>query len=491
MCSFMTYPETIKYLNSFVNYEKKVAYSYRQSFKLKHFQRFLDFIGNPQLQLKVIHIAGSKGKGSVCAFIAYILREAGFQVGLYTSPHLSDFRERIRILNPKSQFQNPSLAGSQAKQTPNPKSQIQKLNEFEGIISKKEICDLVEELNPKIEKFNKNSEYDDLTFFEIYTALAFQYFKNKKVDFVVLETGLGGRLDATNTCGSLISVITPLSLEHTHLLGNTLEEIAFEKASIIKKENKIATCGQRLVLSARQDRDAIAVIEKVANKNNAILFKEGKNFKFFKRNDSFDYQGLNYKINDLKINLLGQHQISNASLAIASIEALRYHNVGVEEKSIRQGLKNCFWPARFEVVSKDPLIILDGAQNSASVKVLHKAVKEKFPKKKIWLIFGISNDKELKDTCREVQKFNAKIILTKADNPRATEPQYLLRYFNTNSMILTNTIKDALNIAKANAKKQNDLILVTGSLFVCGEVREQLLPHASAWGMKDTTGGSL
>ncbi|MDD5005019.1 MAG: bifunctional folylpolyglutamate synthase/dihydrofolate synthase [Candidatus Omnitrophica bacterium] len=462
----MNYSQAIKYLNSFVNYEKISSYSYGYPLKLQRFINFLNLIGNPQNDLKVIHVAGTKGKGSTSAFTAFILKEAGFKIGLYTSPHLNDFRERIRILNPKSEIRNP-------KQIPNPKSQIQKLDDFEGMILKKDILGLVSGLKPKIDKFNKTSKYGELTFFEVYTAIAFQYFKDKKVDFAVLETGLGGRLDATNVCKSLVSILTPISLEHTYLLGNTLEKIAFEKASIIKKENKKSLNGKTLAVSAHQDKTALNVIKKMAQRNNAVLFYEGRDFKFKVKKNSFDYKGLNYNLENLNIKLLGKHQIANASLAICAIEALRYQGIDIKEDAIKNGLKNCLWPARFEVISKKPTIIIDGAQNGASVKALSKALKEKFPGRKIWAIFGIAKDKELKDTSCEVEKITRNIILTKADNTRAAEPKDLLKYFKTNSQILTKNSKEALKVAKAKANK-NDVILVTGSLYLCGETREIL-----------------
>ncbi|NQU18728.1 bifunctional folylpolyglutamate synthase/dihydrofolate synthase [bacterium] len=448
----MTYHKVIQYLNTFTNYEKLSEYSYKKSFQLGPFQKFLKFINNPHSGLNVIHVAGSKGKGSVCAFIANILKEAGFKVGLYTSPHLNDFRERIRILHKT-------------------KGHRLKTKEFEGMISKQEICDLVFKLKPSIDKFNNNSKHDALTCFEVYTALAFQYFKNKKVDFVILETGLGGRFDATNACRSLLSIITPISYEHTMVLGNRLRDIAYEKASIIKKENKSTKDNKILAITSKQDRYVMDVIEKIAENNNAILFKEGKDFKFSIREDySFDYVGLSSKVDNLRLNLLGRHQVANASLAIASVESLRYHSINIDKSAIRDGLNNCFWPARFESISKNPLVILDGAQNSASVKALYKTLEENFPNKKIWIIFSLFKDKELKDTCRQIEKISDRIILTKVNNPRASEPEDLLKYFKGNSIFLTNSSEEALELAKTKASRK-DLILITGSLYLCGEVR--------------------
>ncbi|MCX5702895.1 MAG: hypothetical protein NT066_00115, partial [Candidatus Omnitrophica bacterium] len=222
----MTYLEVTKYLESFINYEQIPAYPYRESLRLERIRNFLDTIGNPQKSLQCIHIAGTKGKGSTCAFAAYILRQAGYRVGLYTSPHLASFRERIRILD--DQLALPSSG-----------------QDFEGMISEKELTQLVERLKPEIEEYNKNSKYGPLSFFEAYTSLALVYFKEKKIDFAVLETGLGGRLDATNVVNPYVCAITPLSYEHTQKLGNSLREIATEKAGIIKAQNaKCLPCRQ-------------------------------------------------------------------------------------------------------------------------------------------------------------------------------------------------------------------------------------------------------
>ena len=214
----MTYTEALAYLNSFINYENKNTYSYRKSFKLERIQDFLELIGNPQEALQCLHIAGTKGKGSVCIFIASILREAGYSVGLYTSPHLMDVRERIRVL----------------RKTKDERRKTK--DEFEGMISKKEITHLVERVKPLIEKYQRVSKYGDLTFFEVYTALAFMYFKEQRVDYAVLETGLGGRLDATNVVDPLVCGITPISYDHMDLLGKSLAKIAKEKAGIIKRD---------------------------------------------------------------------------------------------------------------------------------------------------------------------------------------------------------------------------------------------------------------
>ncbi|MDD5027141.1 MAG: Mur ligase family protein, partial [Candidatus Omnitrophica bacterium] len=297
----MSYPEAIRYLESLSNYEIISQYPYQEVFKLERIQAFLGLIANPESSLRCIHVAGSKGKGSTCAFLTYILREAGFRTGLYTSPHLADFRERIRIL------------------LPGPKS-LKSHTEFEGMISRARLAQLVSRLKPFIEKYNRTSKFGPLTFFEVYTVLAFLYFQEEKVDFAVLETGLGGRLDATNVVTPLVSVITPISYEHTDKLGRTLKKIAAEKAGIIKGRNSV-------VISAVQKKEALAVIRDKCRKKGAELFVTGKNITFRGSAKRFTVRGLYADYNDLKIRLCGSHQLENACIALAAIESLRRHNI--------------------------------------------------------------------------------------------------------------------------------------------------------------------
>ena len=429
------YLQAVKYLESFVNYEKLNQYSYNKSLGLQRIKIFLQFIGNPQEDLKTIHIAGSKGKGSTCAFVAYILRQAGFSVGLYTSPHLSDFRERIRILKPHQS--NSHLP-------------------FEGAISKKYLIGLVDFLKPAIKGF------ESLSFFEVYTALAFLYFKEKKVDFVVIETGMGGRLDATNVAKSLVCAITPISYEHTRYLGKTLTQIAGEKAGIIKERS--------LVVSAPQEKEAMQVIRNTAVNLQTKLFTVGKDIKFFAKNGNFSIKGINNSYANLRINLLGKHQVINASLAIGIVEALNFYGFKVNVDCIRKGLYNTLWPGRLEILSRKPYIVVDGAQNAASTAVLKSAIRSIFKYKKLILVFGVSKDKDIKGMVNQLLPLAHKIILTRANNPRAAIPIYLKKYFATKEkeIFTTASVKEAKALALRIADSQ-DLVLVTGSLFVVGE----------------------
>lgn len=468
----MTYPETVQYLESFVNYEKIPAYPYKESLKLARVKNFLGQIDNPQDSLKCLNIAGTKGKGSTCIFVTYILREAGYKVGLYTSPHLSDFRERIRILRPKPL----SVRQAGINNSPQPEK------DFEGMISKGEVTGLVERLKPLIRDYNKYSEYGPLSFFEVYTSLAFLYFKEKKVDFAVLETGLGGRLDATNVVNPLAAAITPISYEHTQKLGSTLREIAAEKAGIIKNKESV-------VISAPQEEEAREVIRARCFEVGSKLYEVDKDIFYDIKKSGFDVRGIFDKYPDLKLRLPGKHQLINATVAVGVIETLRLHNinpvrnteaiigenkisngVNVGIDAIRGGLYNTVWPGRCEVISINPLIVLDGAQNIASMRALKEAIKENFKYKRLILVLGVSSDKDVEGICNEIYDLADGIVLTKAKNPRATEPEALVKYFNAKEVHITDNAEEAKKLAQRLTKKE-DLILVCGSLFVVGEFR--------------------
>ncbi len=380
-----------------------------------------------------------------------MLREAGFSVGLYTSPHLSDFRERIRILKPITYNLEPNLI-------------------FEGMISRRKLASLVNGLKPAINKYNRISKYGKLSFFEVYTALAFLYFKQKKVDFVVLETGLGGALDATNAAPSLVCAITPISYEHTQYLGNKISEIAAEKAAIIKQNN-------RLVLSAAQKKEAQAVIRNRCADFNARLYEVGRDIKYSARGGYFSVKGINRKYSGLRLRLLGSHQLSNAALAIGIVEALSSSGVKISVAQIRRGLYNTYWPGRCEVLSYAPLIVVDGAQNVASAKVLKAAIKENFAKagkyNKLILVFGACLDKDIKGMLKQLSVLAGKIIFTSAQNARSAPPAGLPKYIRQRKkdIYITNSVLEAKRLALRLSEKDG-LILVTGSLFVVGEFRD-------------------
>jgi len=434
----------IDYVNSFIDFEKIPQYSYASSFRLERMHAFLQELGNPHIGLNVIHVAGSKGKGSTCAITANILRHAGYCVGLYTSPHLIDVKERIRVFNRRS-----SLVARRSEN-------------FEGAIETEEFIELIDKIRPAAEKFRDHKELGKLSFFEILTACAFLYFREKAVDFAVLETGLGGRLDATNVTMPLVCGITNISLEHTDKLGDSLEAIAREKAGIIKN------C--RSVVSASQEKEVKDVIEEVCREKKVRLHEIGKDIRYSiiksDENDQiFNLDGPGYSYKDLELNLLGRHQVENAAIAISMLKGM---DVKIDEEAIRSGLDRVFWPGRLQVVQKGPYLILDGAQNVASIKRVLSAIKEILCYNKLICIFGISSDKDIEGVASELDKASDVVILTESRNERAKEPICLKENFSRASVELTSSVEEALMLGLKTAGKE-DLILVTGSLYVVGE----------------------
>ncbi len=425
----MTYEEAVNYLNSFIDYERKDDYSYsKEVFDLKRVELLLKKLGNPHKNLKVIHIAGSKGKGSVACFCASILKEAGFKTGLYTSPHLETFRERIRIND-----------------------------EF---ISKEGVVELTGIMKPHTEKIGA------LSFFEVYTAMAFLYFQKEKVDMAVMEVGLGGRLDATNVVNPLACVITPISFEHTQKLGNTLAGIAKEKSGIIKKKS--------VVISSVQKKEALNVIKKAASVKGASVYVVGEDISYQEikgtdKGQTFSVTGIFGEYAPLEINLLGEHQLINAASAIGAMEALSFNRIIISKEAIKTGLSQARWPGRIEVVGNKPTIVLDGAQNVASTQALAKTIKKCFSYRKLILILGVSKDKDMAGMAKILKPIADKIIITRANLPRAAEPDFLASFFDKDENIeITQSVEEAVGRARECAK-DDDLILICGSLFVVGE----------------------
>jgi dihydrofolate synthase/folylpolyglutamate synthase len=435
----MKYHEAVAYLNSFVNFERKKKFKYNR-LKLSRVRRVLDILDNPHKKLKIIKVVGTKGKGSTASFINSILLAAGYKVGLFTSPHLHDFRERIKINN--------------------------------KLISKKELPTVVEVIKSAIEQ-HVESGGQNLTFFEVYTVCAFYYFHIKKVDFAVFEAGLGGRLDATNVAKGIISIITPVSYEHTDKLGKTLESITYEKASIINYDTYAVSSFQRPA--------ALKVIEKEARKKRAKLFvlKKDFNYRFNKFSDlkqSFDYFGICYQISSLKTGLIGHHQLENASCAITVIEILTLLGYNINERDIKEGIRNSIWPGRLEIASKNPLIVLDGAQNKASMQVMFNAVNRFFKCDKLIVVLGVSADKDIRGICRVVDMNCGELILTQSMHPRAAAVDFIashLKKAKNNSFVESCSVNEALALAFKKCQKK-DMIVVCGSLFVVAEARSIL-----------------
>ena len=431
----MTYQEALKYLDSFINYEKLDSYDYKSSLKLDRMRRFVSLLGDPQKNTRAIHVAGSKGKGSTAVYIYSILRQAGFNVGLYTSPHLKTFRERIRI--------------------------------NDELISEEDLSRITADIKETVAAHMK----DEMpTFFEVYTALAYIYFKEKNVDLAVYEVGLGGRLDATNVIEPLACAITPISYEHTDKLGNTLAEIAAEKCGVIKDD---IVC-----VSAPQEAEALKVIEGTCKEKNARLFVAGVDITFDEvRSDEneevFNVSGISGKYSMLTSKLIGTHQMINASVAVGIVEALKYKGITISGTDIKNGIENARWAGRLDIIGRRPFIVLDGAQNRESAKTLVSAIKKVFKYKRLILVFGVSKDKDVRGMLEEILPVCDSIVLTRSKVlNRALAPERIRETIEAigeeRNVTITSSVKEALDLARSKAKA-DDLILVTGSLFVVGE----------------------
>ena len=438
------------YIDSFINYEYKPDLIPRTAFKLDRMRQLLADLGDPQRDLKIIHVAGTKGKGSVCAMIASILKHAGFHVGLYTSPHINTYRERIRILSMAPREPLPTRAVT----TGDKGEEI-----FPDMLSERELCALIDETRPVIDQVRGDPKFERVSFFEMYTALALYYFRKRGTDFVVLETGMGGRLDATNVPESLIAVITPVSLEHTHILGNTVGEIAKEKAGIIKSQN------QKVVL-APQAADAEAVLMERCRQYGIEPLCTGRehkieNIRIDADRQVFDLTTGRARYGQVGLKLMGVHQRHNASAAVGAIEYLRELGFGVPAEAIREGLQNAFWPCRFEIAGTEPLMILDGAHNGDSARALAQTMLEVYNGRKVILVFGVSADKDETLMLKELDGLAAQVIFAKADHPRAK------------SLPNAVSVRQALEAARQMAGRDG-IILVTGSIFLASEARREL-----------------
>ena len=456
----MTYKQAVSYLYSLE--EERI------NLGLSRINSLLFNLRISPLDLKVIHVAGTNGKGSVAAMMSSILCCAGFKVGVYTSPHLKDFRERIAIKCSRAIYRT----GSQRVK----------------YIPKKELIKLVEKIRPIVEKISKTKSGKP-TFFEVTTAIMFAYFIKENVDFAVLEVGLGGRLDATNVVLPLVSVITNIGLEHTDRLGNTLEKIAREKCGIIKRG--------RPVVTAEQTPDILKIIENISNQRKARLFRIGRDVKykfagvcsadsrlsgrvregFDEKKQFFSYSGISRKFKKLPLPLLGKHQVLNACCAIAAIEILEstlHHPLRplCTLHIIKKGLLSTRWPGRCEVVSRRPYIVLDGAHNPPAASVLARTIKEYFHYEHLILILGILKDKDIDGIMNHLFPVSDSIIFTSPSNSRAVPSLELMKHSSwlnhCTSIFATEDVAQAIELARQIASK-DDLILITGSLYTVGD----------------------
>jgi len=395
-------------------------------------------LGNPHLKARSIHIAGSKGKGSVAAMVASTLTAAGYTTGLYTSPHLLTFNERIRI--------------------------------DDKLISDEEIVALVDKLRPEVEAVNEKATYGLLTTFELITALGFAYFASKGVDFQVIEVGLGGRLDATNVVPPEVCVITSISFDHTEVLGDTLAEITTEKAGIIKPDS--------IVVTSPQVDEVARVIEAACLDHRAQLIRVGSDITwqglgFDSSRQSLRVQGRRGKY-ELSIPLLGEHQMENAATAVAALEVLTEKGYHISGASIAGGLAAVSWPGRLQVLNRRPLLVVDGAHSPDSARKLTQALKQYYNFNRAILIFGVSFDKDIAGIVSELVPLFDKVIVTRSTHPRAMTIAPVVAEFARYGVEAqaTDDISSALPLALSLAEEK-DLICVTGSLFIVAGAIEQ------------------
>lgn len=433
----INYQQALDYLYSFVDYS--LTRNFRNSpdkFDLGRMAALLDLLRQPHQAYPVIHIAGTKGKGSTAALVASALRVEGYRVGLYTSPHLREFTERIQV--------NGQPIGTQA------------------------LADLVDEIKPAV------AQIERLTTFEITTALGFLYFARQKADVAVVEVGLGGRLDATNVVTPLVSVITALSMDHMAVLGDTLAKIAFEKAGIIKPGRPVVTAPQR--------DDALQVIEQVCGQRHSPLFEIGREFKFTMQTHSLEGQtfqvwregGARY---DLTIPLLGGHQVENATAAFAALQLAQEQGLKVSDEAIRRGFAEVVWPGRLEILNHEPVVMVDSAHNPDSALRLRQALDDYLPGRPVVMIFGASEDKDVTGMFVELMPRVSRLIATQSIHPRAMPASHLVDlaspYHIPAQVVLPveAALAEAVRIAKADPTGQT-VVIAAGSLFIAGAVRE-------------------
>lgn len=486
----MTYQEAIEYLFSLEFFGIKLG--------LDNIRRLMELLGDPQKNLRVIHIAGTNGKGSVANYTANILQASDYQVGLYTSPHLVRFEERISI-NGK-------------------------------LISETDIARLTERIKPLAEQVAKESNGAHPTFFEITTAMALLYFSEQKVDFTVLEVGLGGRLDATNVVHAGIAVITNIDFDHMKQLGYTLREIAREKAGIIKP-NSVVITGAR--------GEALEEIRKIAKEQNAQLVSYPKDISFrnlgvhskskqchYPDHQEFFVFGLLGDYSNLKTSMMGEHQLINITLAVGAVESvilqafpelvlqrelgarslrsylesrqkrnqfIYTHKISEDKiplpekensdsvlstmskillSGIPEGIKNTHWAGRLEIVKESPIVLLDGAHNAAGAMVLRQAIKELFSYKKLYLVIGITEGKQAEKILDTLCPLADEVIVTSAKNHRVIPPKELVKQIHSviKSVTIAKSVADAVKYV-LNRATANDLICISGSLYVVGEAR--------------------
>jgi dihydrofolate synthase/folylpolyglutamate synthase len=421
-------------------YQKSLDYLYRLEkfgmiFGLTQVETILNTIGNPHKEIQAIHIGGTNGKGSTAAMMSSILEKEGYRVGLYTSPHLIRFTERIKV-NGKE-------------------------------IEEEEVAALTAWMRKEIEAAGITAPF---TFFDFTTAMALHYFKQKLVDLAILEVGLGGRLDSTNVVDPLISIITNIAKDHEEHLGKTILKIAREKSGIIKK-------GRPLITAATQPQ-VLRLFSKICCANGSPYFRIGREFRYVQAEDGdFDYEGLNRKLWSIHLNLKGSHQVINATTALGAMEVLEDLGYRVSTDAMVDGLREVEWPGRLEMVSSSPRVVLDGAHNPAGALALKESLEKEFQYQHLLLLIGIMKDKDVRSMLHLLAPLADHIILTKPHTDRATPPSLLKKALGRNrgKAEIQEDLKEAIERGLFLTQEE-DLLCITGSLYTVGEARAYFHP---------------
>lgn len=428
----MNYQEALSWIHSIGRFGMKPG--------LERIEALLEALGKPHEKLRFVHIGGTNGKGSTAAVIASILEASGYRVGLYTSPYLVQFTDRM------------SINGRD--------------------IEPERLVELVRKVKPLVEEIAADPELGQPTEFEVVTAIALAYFAEEAPDYVVFEVGLGGRLDATNIVTPEITVITTVSLEHTQVLGDTVEAVAFEKAGIIKEG--------RPVVTATKDK-ALDVVEKTCRDKEAPLYRLGKEFEVERlagglNGQLFRYRGLEHNYEGLHTKLMGRHQLENTAMALAVLELLSKKGAAMSEEAIREGLQKTSWPGRLEILRRSPLVVIDGAHNLEAIQGLRDAVSDLFSYRKLVLVLGLLSDKAAPEILKEIVPLADVLVLTKPNSPRAAEPEELEQIageFVDAPILVEEEIEEAVSRGLSLAKAP-DLLLFAGSLYLISDVRHIL-----------------
>jgi len=433
----MNYRQAIDYINSYTDYEKIGMPHDPAFYDLRRVDELLSLLGDPHREAASVHITGTNGKGSVAIMVSSALTASGYGTGLYTSPHLHSWRERIRV---------------------------------DGeLISEAELAQLVADLKSPVEAVNEKASYGQLTTFEFLTCLAFAYFGQRGVKFQVLEVGMGGKFDATSVITPLVSIITTVGLDHTDVLGNTVAEIAAEKCGIIKP-------GGAVVISP-QPPGAAKVIEKTCAERGARLITVGKEIKWRSLGSDLDGQRLRVEGRkgeyELFLPVLGEHQLVNAAAAVAALEVLTDKGFDIPAESIAKGLAKVEWPGRFQVLRRHPPVVVDGAHNVDAARSLKKALREYFDFGRAILVMGASDDKNIAGVIAELAPLFDRVIVTRSRHPRAKAPAPLAAEFARHGIKarIADDVPSALSQALSMAGDK-ELVCLTGSLFIVGEALE-------------------